>query len=668
MELEINQDLEDICFENKIRMIVSGLVGPFLKNFAEQDTINRKLMKKLRKNKQKIMVLDGEVKRNAVKTVHTDDFNKKIDIMDREFTDSLERLKFELNTVRILVESNSLVAADLKTNVKHLGEKDKSIMEMVEANYKYIREFRDTIALESSRSIIASKAFIDSQTDCNHSFSEKINKLSFSISEINSKGIPELYTHIEKRNFEIEEIKSSVQSLQSDRVLTEHIVKLKNKLEGDISNFSEQISKETGELKFFLHKMLGLEISCEVSNTLLQVLDSRHIKKLIPVVETQLKEKDNAKKRYSIALDPVSANSLISKVKTQTKDLELNLASYKEKIIKEDEEIEKKIMEKKQKMLEKKKQRQFNLMLQAERQLKNNFDKSNKELSSERLLIENEDFNLSSARSTELQFIQTQIESIQKDIKNLERLKNDIVENKTMTNVLMTSLQEQLNRTKHEFRTSQIIFSEEIHQLLKQRGKESAELQKKCETLKASLAELENSLNFKQEVWNSTESSVNKLIECCKIVHKLIKQDEEDRKSLQLTGVNAQPKSKSPIKAKQSVSLKPECVSCTGQSSLLLTSFKLACLNYSPSDIEYNGKVYSRLGLISKIMRVIENSPSNENSQVIEAQSFDVITKRAKSASRVRFTRTVFESHFNKGPFSETPSKKSDLRSQKFNL
>ena len=666
MELDRDQELEGIDIVNKVRTMVSELMGPFMMNLAEHDGIIKKLAKKCRNNKQKIKLLDNLVKRNEVKTVNVEDFNKKIEAMDKEFSQNLEQTRFDIGNAKIVVDSYSVIAADLQTSMKFMNEKYRSVVEMVDANYKYIREFRDTIALESSRSIIASKSFIDSQNEYNHSLSEKINKLSFSISELNSKCIPSINSELDRRNLEISEIKSSIILLNSDRVLSEDLAKLKNKLEGDIVKHSDKILKESEDLRFFLHQMLGLEISCGVSNTLLKVLDSKQLKKLIPLVESQLDEK--MENQYSKdPLNFVSTDVLYTKVKTQKKDLRTNLASYKEKLTKEEE---RKLQEKNQKINERK--QRLESIREGGRNIHQKLRKAHilneTTLSTEQLLIENEDLSLNSARSAELHFLQSQIDKLQNDLKIFESLKDELSQYKAETSKAFSGLQNLVYQYKTEFRTTQTILSEEVHHLLKLRTKETAELQKILESLKLNLSEIENNLKTTQENTETTDSTVQRLLECCKITQKLIKQDEEDRKSLQLTGMNIQPKSKSPLKPKQSVSLKPECISCTGQGSLLLSTFKLACLNYAPSDLQYNGKVYSRLGLISKIEKVMEKGFSAETSQANEKPSMADMTKRAKSATRVRFARNLFESTFSRGPLSETLSKKSDSRPLKFNF
>merc|ERR1712070_77850 len=48
------------------------------------------------------------------------------------------------------------------------------------------------------------------------------------------------------------------------------------------------------------------------------------------------------------------------------------------------------------------------------------------------------------------------------------------------------------------------------------------------------------------------------------------------------------------------VSIDPRCLSCSGASPTVLAGFKMACLQYQPGLVEYDGAFYSRTELVSK--------------------------------------------------------------------
>ena len=47
------------------------------------------------------------------------------------------------------------------------------------------------------------------------------------------------------------------------------------------------------------------------------------------------------------------------------------------------------------------------------------------------------------------------------------------------------------------------------------------------------------------------------------------------------------------------ISLDKQCLTCSGQTSIVLSAFKIACLTYQPSPLHYRGNTFSRQGLIA---------------------------------------------------------------------
>ena len=40
------------------------------------------------------------------------------------------------------------------------------------------------------------------------------------------------------------------------------------------------------------------------------------------------------------------------------------------------------------------------------------------------------------------------------------------------------------------------------------------------------------------------------------------------------------------------VNVDPKCLSCSGQASHVLQQFKMACLSYTPSKVQYRGDIF----------------------------------------------------------------------------
>ena len=102
---------------------------------------------------------------------------------------------------------------------------------------------------------------------------------------------------------------------------------------------------------------------------------------------------------------------------------------------------------------------------------------------------------------------------------------------------------------------------------------------------------------------------VAEVVEFCLIVHALLDQDEEDRKSIQLTGYREQVQDTPRARPKPAVlALDPKCLSCCGGNSGVLTAFKVACLTYNPSSLRYRGTIYSRAQMIHTLGDVLKSA------------------------------------------------------------
>ena len=188
--------------------------------------------------------------------------------------------------------------------------------------------------MENDRILALLKDFKNKQEALNENFLEKNNKISVRVHEINIKAIPEVCCKIDKRNLEIEEIKQKIKELYKERVLPGEIKQLSNRLSYDI----DRVKDEVLQVDNFLDNMLGIEISNGISDTLLQILDSRQIRKLVSVYESQISESKSPQLSPIKAEEQSSAEKLSQKTLTKTKIIENNLASAIEKLNKEDEE------------------------------------------------------------------------------------------------------------------------------------------------------------------------------------------------------------------------------------------------------------------------------------------------------------------------------------------
>jgi len=96
-------------------------------------------------------------------------------------------------------------------------------------------------------------------------------------------------------------------------------------------------------------------------------------------------------------------------------------------------------------------------------------------------------------------------------------------------------------------------------------------------------------------------------------------QDELDREWISLFGgleertgkriVNPVEESKHEY-GKSCVSMNPDCMSCTGNMAAKLNLFKVACLNYTPNPVAYQGKFINRRELVA-LQKVVSDLAKN---------------------------------------------------------
>jgi hypothetical protein len=100
-----------------------------------------------------------------------------------------------------------------------------------------------------------------------------------------------------------------------------------------------------------------------------------------------------------------------------------------------------------------------------------------------------------------------------------------------------------------------------------------------------------------------------------KIQQVMEESDELDKSAITLYGFSDQSASnfKSGIgQGSKVVSVDRNCFNCSPQPNLVLKAFKMACLNYKPSDILWNNKEYSRMQIL-KLRKMMVEGLDNEN-------------------------------------------------------
>lgn len=146
----------------------------------------------------------------------------------------------------------------------------------------------------------------------------------------------------------------------------------------------------------------------------------------------------------------------------------------------------------------------------------------------------------------------------------------------------------------------------------------------------------ESQYGILHERMDSINRNMDYITEALRIINLLYKQDEYDRESIALMGYK-ETKGKA---GKSIISIEKQCLSCTGQASVVLTAFKIACLAYSPSLVTYRDTVFSRKELIDVQAKML-NSFRFDNTTQISSIIEESKGSRCRTASNIKINRPL---------------------------
>lgn len=136
-----------------------------------------------------------------------------------------------------------------------------------------------------------------------------------------------------------------------------------------------------------------------------------------------------------------------------------------------------------------------------------------------------------------------------------------------------------------------------------------------------------------EEVYSSFEN----IVESLKMMNTLAQQDEVDRESIALMGYKeSKGKGTGTGIGKSVVSIDKQCLSCTGQASVVINAFKIACLAYAPSSVVYKESVFTRKELLEAQGLLLKSVGVVGKTVQINSILEEVKGSRCKTASNIR--------------------------------
>ncbi|OMJ69951.1 hypothetical protein SteCoe_32178 [Stentor coeruleus] len=157
-----------------------------------------------------------------------------------------------------------------------------------------------------------------------------------------------------------------------------------------------------------------------------------------------------------------------------------------------------------------------------------------------------------------------------------------------------------------ELVTQQVVY--ECNSQLNNRKRENNDFNYELKQVQAKLETANQQYQIMTDATDKISQRFATMVEYCSIANALQIQDEFDRESIALMGYKETKGIKGhPKPGKAIVALDKQCFSCTGQSSVVLNAFKIACLTYMPSPVVYRNDKYSRRDLYDMLNRLLKS-------------------------------------------------------------
>jgi hypothetical protein len=246
-------------------------------------------------------------------------------------------------------------------------------------------------------------------------------------------------------------------------------------------------------------------------------------------------------------------------------------------------------------------------------------------------------------------------------------------------------MQEEFSKEKEvlkaKFESSRIYLQKYVENVQKdledeliKRNRDKANFNLRLNSIEENLKVVRKNFNDHERSFESYAEALGWLIEINQINLAMEMQDEIDREKLALMGYKEETvkgtNTLGASKSKQSltesnnpyVTLDKQCLTCSGQSSVVLKAFKIACLTYKPSPVdipEMMIKNYPRLDLISLKSKIIKDIEKLSLPKPVKTQQVKTMTT---SLFNTRHPKVVIKSDVLSSPDYTGPVSQHDIR------
>ena len=245
-------------------------------------------------------------------------------------------------------------------------------------------------------------------------------------------------------------------------------------------------------------------------------------------------------------------------------------------------------------------------------------------------------------------------EMILKALDDVKEIKETIIIEKSMIEEALNHMKSDFGKEKQvlnaKFESTKVYLQKYVENIQKdleeeliKRNREKANFNLKINNLDSKVEKLKKSFNNQDDATDSLAETVNLLVETEMISHAMQVQDEIDREKLALMGYKEEnvdlkaqtmkTRGRNTESNNPYVSLDKQCLTCSGQSSVVMKAFKIACLAYKPSPVvfpETEMKSHLRIDLLNLKGKMLKNLEKIPLTRIMREEGRDPINERIK--------------------------------------
>jgi 23S rRNA U2552 (ribose-2'-O)-methylase RlmE/FtsJ len=664
---------EWFTLETKVRSLFLELIEPITKRFADQKIQDQQFQEILQAHKHRFESHDLELERFSNKCIQVDElirkqtsFENSQRVLDTKIAEELSTLQLQLGSVSssILGFTSSLRSTDTQLETLHKSSKATAheLMDVKTTFLEKLQQIRINVDAQIKDCVDEVKSYGGIFKEANSNY----ESLNASIVSVDIKTM----SCVQELKF----IQLDLQRLKKDEALKERLVRI----EDSVMKTRQISANEIREQEKAISKLQG-QLEQEAVRTQLKISEVLH-RSLQGPSKKALTEYEMQTFAELSTLELGSLKDLIA-------EAQLRAAEVHEAIVKEEEEkLAKRVVKNLRSRLH---SRGRNVRTEStpaaeliERALKHTANVQDSgdqgarvgQMPGPRAQRDNRDLNydesLSRTDDAELDysdqgsFDEFDFPAFRQDI--MEEVKADTDDIRATLRQIHDDLREITSRqTQGEVETGRLAkeIATKTTELRKTVSESTAHLESivstaidKCEAVssqrkrdhseylteihKAS-TEIENLIDeqSKSRAYSKTIGQMTtSVVEFCRITQALFAQDEEDRQSIALMGYKeGRDSSRAKTRTGAVVTLDKQCISCTNQTPVVLSAFKMACLAYAPTPISYMKQSLTRRELIEMQGQLLNSSWDKVSSHFkLDTEVLkDQIERLSTSVSRV---------------------------------